>query len=104
VSISFLNLNANAVVINVWYSVKTSSSVLIIVLSVLGGILFIGLIVVAVCIIRRMRNNEQQQVSPLSAMLVRANTVRVNNPNDLNTQEIETYFPTVLCRNVLSEE
>lgn len=85
-SISFLNLNSNAVVINVWYSVKTSSNVLIIVLSVLGGILFIGLVVVAVCIIRRMRNNEQQQVSPLSAMLVRANTVRVNNPNDLNTQ------------------
>ena len=86
VSVSFLNLNANSVVINVWFAVKSSSNVLIIVLSVLGGILFIGLVVVAVCIIRRMRNNEQQQVSPLSAMLVRANTLRINNANDLNTQ------------------
>ncbi len=66
---------------------KTSSNVLVIVLSVLGGILFIGLVVVAVCIIRRMRNNDQQ-VSPLSAMMVRGNTIRVNNPDDLNTQEI----------------
>jgi FtsH-binding integral membrane protein len=66
---------------------KTSSNVLVIVLSVLGGILFIGLVVVAVCILRRMRNNDQQ-VSPLSAMMVRGNTIRVNNPDDLNTQEI----------------
>lgn len=86
VSISFLNLNSNAMVVNVWFAVKTSSNVLIIVLSILGGILFVGLVVVALCIVRRMRSNEHQQVSPLSAMMVRANTIRVNNPNDLTTQ------------------
>jgi hypothetical protein len=86
VSVSFLNLNNNSVVVNTWFAVKSTSSILIIVLSVLGGILFIGLVVVAVCIIRRMRNSDHAQVSPLSAMMARANSLRINNQNDLNTQ------------------
>jgi hypothetical protein len=73
--------------------------VLLIVLAVLGGVLFIGLVIVGVCMIRRMRNGEAQ-VGPLSnMMMVSGRVIRVGT-NDLTVQEIEMYFPGVLCRSV----
>ena len=87
ISVSFLNLNSAPVTINIWYVVQTSSNILVIVLAVLGSILFIGLVVVAVCIIRKMRSSGQS-INPLSAMMARANTTRIHNVNDLNAQEI----------------
>lgn len=56
ISLSFLNLNPYSVTLSVWFISQPSTNILVIVLAVLGGILFIGLVVVATCIIRRMRN------------------------------------------------
>ena len=58
VSVSFLNFNNYATTINVWYTVASSTNVLLIVLAVLGGVLFVGLVIVAICMVRRMRSNE----------------------------------------------
>jgi hypothetical protein len=101
ISVTFMNLNPYPMSLNVWFTQQTSSNILVIVLGVLGGILFIGLVIVAVCIIKKMRS-PAQQVNPLSVMMMRG-SVRIQDVNDLNNQEIESYFPAVLCKNVINE-
>lgn len=98
ISVSFLNLNTVQTSINVWYSVDSSSSILLIVLAALGAILFIGLIIVAVCIVKRMRNSSQI-IHPRQSAVSNTSLVRPSE-NTLTAQEIETYFPTVLCKHV----
>ena len=100
ISVSFININPYPASLNVWFNNQKASNTLIIVLAVLGGILFLGLVVVAVCVIKKMRSSPQQ-VNPLGSMM--RGSVRAQNANDLNNQEIETYFPTVLCKNVINE-
>jgi hypothetical protein len=100
VAVAFWNPNANSVSLTVWYTEDSSSNVLLIVLAVLGGVLFILLVIVAVYIVRRMNSNANRQVQPGSP-LRRASIAR-QTENTLSAQEIEIYFPTVLCKNVFN--
>jgi len=56
VSVTFINLGPTPASLNIWYTVQTSVNLLVIVLIALGGILLVGVIVVVVCIIRRVRS------------------------------------------------
>lgn len=82
VTVSFLNYNTNQVNISVWYNVDESSNILLIILAVLGSILFIGLVIVGVCIVKKM-NNPSQMVHPR-----RSNSVSRNMSNE-NTLSAE---------------
>jgi len=69
-SVSFLNLNPTSVSIAIFYTVQSSSggaNILIIVLALLGTILFIGLVIVVFCLVKRMQN-PQPQVQSISYM------------------------------------
>lgn len=71
---------------------------LAIVLGVLGGILFIALVVAACYIARRVRRNSS---------LVNPNSLQVGDPgseNKLSDSEVELFFPTVLYKDVFSSK
>lgn len=83
VSVSFLNLNSGQVNLNVWYNLETSSDILMIILAVLGAVLFVGLVIVAICIVKKM-NNSSQMVHPRASQI--ANNLRNNNENNLTAE------------------
>ena len=59
-------------------------NVLLIILGVLGGVLFILLLVVAIYIVKKMNSNEMRQVQPNSPLRSRN---RVQNIENVLTQE-----------------
>lgn len=83
VSVSFLNLNSGQVNLNVWYNLESTSDILMIILAVLGAVLFVGLVIVAICIVKKM-NNSTQMVHPRGSQI--ANNQRNNNENNLSAE------------------
>ncbi len=59
-SFSVISFNSNPIDLEIIINISEASNVLVIVLGILGGILLIGLIVAAVCIVRK---NQQARVS-----------------------------------------
>lgn len=98
ISVGFWNPNAAKVRIIVWYEEDDGANVLLIILGVLGGVLFVLLLIVAIYIVKKMNSNEMRQVQPNSPLRSRARAQAQENM--LTKEEIEIYFPAVLCRNV----
>ena len=68
IAVSFWNANNFQVNVTLWYTEETSSNLLLIILAVLGGVLFIMLVIVAIYIVKRMNTNDMRQVAPHSPL------------------------------------
>ena len=68
VALSFWNSNSVRASLTIWYTVDEATNILLIILGVLGGVLFILLLVVAIYIVKKMNSNEMRQVQPNSPL------------------------------------
>ena len=101
VSISILNQLTSSATFTIQYttaSTEASTNLLIIILAVLGGVLFISLVIAGFFLIKRMNNN-QNMVNP---RISSSNMIQIQQvQNNLSSIEIEMYFPSVNASAVL---
>lgn len=91
-SMAVVNFNSIDTVTRVTISAADEVNILVIVLGILGGILFIFLVVSIVCIAKRSREQNSRVESDVQLGV---------NSSKLSGDEIEKYFPPVLFSNVI---
>ena len=84
IALSFWNGNGVNAHLSIWYVIDEGTNILLIILGVLGGVLFILLLVVAIYIVKKMNSNEMRQIQPNSPL--RSRNRQQNNDNVLTGQ------------------
>jgi hypothetical protein len=85
--LGIINPNPNTVNITLGFTEKSEINVLVIVIAVVGGVFFLGLMIVAFVVLKRI-NNHRREVLPEGHLLRK-------RPMKLSRDEIEAYFPAL---------